>query len=265
MLGFTTPRFVAPRVLQVPVRGSSVFVLLDRRLTLIDAGTVGSAPRILRALHAIGRGPDDIEQIVVTHYHPDHAGGVAALLRLSPARVAVHAVEAPYIRGERPRGERGPFGRLGALSSLPARLFLPPAPVDDVLRDGDELPALGGVRVLHTPGHTPGHVALYLPDIALLIAGDMLQVREGMIAAPSRLFSEDWPAALRSIGRLAGLEIDTIAFSHFPARYGPFGDTFACLAAGKEAPPSVAPAASGRPARDGTIGGREACDGEVTR
>lgn len=214
-------RWVLPRVAQVRVPGSGVFLLLDERVTIIDSGPPGSAGHILAALARAGRTAGDVGQIIVTHFHPDHAGGLAALQRLVPASTAVHALEAPYVRGE--RGPEGPVpfrapralaGRLGAAISPPAR-------VDTELRDGDELPVLGGLRVVHTPGHTPGHVALHLPELGLLIAGDAAQVRRMRLAAPHPLFTQDRRVARRSLARLATLEFDTLALSHFPPVRGP--------------------------------------------
>lgn len=216
----TTMRFVAPQVLQLPVPGSSVFLLLDRRVTIVDAGPVGSAGRVLRALRLLGRAADEVEQIVITHYHPDHVGGLAGLQRHLPARTGVHAVEAPVVRGEAPPPLPIDHPVLRHPARLLGRRLLPPARVDTLLRDGDELPVLGGLRVVHLPGHTPGHIALYLPERGLLIAGDALQVRQGQLAPPARLASEDWEEAVRSLRRLTGLDFAVLALSHFPPWQG---------------------------------------------
>lgn len=216
-------RAVAPRVFQLGVPGGGgVFLLLDRRVTLIDAGARGSAPHVLRALHLLGREPAELDQILITHYHPDHAGGVAGLLRSTPARVGVHAVEAPVVRGD----ALPPVPFRHVLLDRPLRpavrlLRPPPAPVHTMLGDGDELPLLGGLRVVHTPGHTPGHIALQLRDLGLVIAGDALQVRRGdRIVPPHPLFTEDRAEALCSIRRLAAIDFDVLALSHFPPQRG---------------------------------------------
>lgn len=220
----TTLRSVVPRVMQSPVLGSSVFFLLDDRVTLVDTGPAGSAPRILRALADVGRPPDEVEQIIITHCHLDHAGGLAALQRRLPARTAVHILDAPFVTGE-------------ALMPLPLRLRLPgrahrglsralcpPARIDTLLRDGDELPVLGGLRVVHTPGHTAGHIALHLPECGLLIAGDALQVRGARLTPASRWVSDDYRQAVRSLRALTGLDFDVLALSHFaPQRRDPRG------------------------------------------
>src|SRR5919202_5532200 len=91
---------VAPGVVQVPVLGAQVWLLLDGPLTLVDTGTRGSGRAILRAISRLGRRPADLAAIVLTHYHPDHVGGLpellAALRRRRPS-VAIHAAEAPFL------------------------------------------------------------------------------------------------------------------------------------------------------------------------
>ena len=78
------------------------------------------------------------------------------------------------------------------------------------------LPVLGGLEVVHTPGHTPGSVCLYGARDRILFVGDVLQRRRGRVDYASGLFSDDHAAAKRAVQRLAGLDVDVIVFSHFP-------------------------------------------------
>ena len=212
-------RRITPEILQVPVPGSSVFLLLDERVTVVDTGFPGSAGRILTALTNAGRSPNDVGHVLITHYHPDHLGGLAGLLRHVPARVGVHAAETPAVCGEAPMPLPLRYARL-AERFAPAMRWVGRCPVDTVLQDGDELPVLGGLRVVHTPGHTPGHIALYLPERGVVIAGDALQRRASGLIPPARLVTADWEEALRSVQRLAALEFDVLALSHFPPLRG---------------------------------------------
>jgi glyoxylase-like metal-dependent hydrolase (beta-lactamase superfamily II) len=119
-------------------------------------------------------------------------------------------------------------------------------PVDTILQDGDELSILGGLRVIHTAGHTPGHIALYLPERGVVIGGDALQQRAGRLIPPARAFTADWPQALRSIHRLAALEFDTLALSHFPPLRGRACEEVRRLASRLAAPsPGPSPAHAG--------------------
>src|SRR5712692_6155612 len=90
-------RSILPGVVQVPLRGTSAFLLLDRKITLIDTGLPFSGARLLEAVRMARRSADEIEQIVITHYHPDHIGGLAELQQVLPARTGIHAVEAPVV------------------------------------------------------------------------------------------------------------------------------------------------------------------------
>jgi glyoxylase-like metal-dependent hydrolase (beta-lactamase superfamily II) len=229
-MGGVRHRRITAEIIQVPVVGSSVFLLLDQRVTIVDSGTPGSAPRILRALQRAGRSPDQVEQIIVTHYHPDHLGGLAGLLRHVPARVGLHAVEAPIVCGDAPMPAPLRYPRLAA-TLAPAMRWVRRCPVDTILQDGDELPVLGGLRIIHTPGHTHGHIALHLPERGVLIGGDALQRGTSGVLPPAKLVTADWLQALHSIRRMAALEFDVLALSHFPPLRGAAAEEVRRLAA----------------------------------
>ena len=75
--------------------------------------------------------------------------------------------------------------------------------------------ALGGLHVIHTPGHTPGSICLWAPRHRLLFTGDVLQVRWGRLTYASAFFSHDYPAARAAVARLATLDVETIALAHY--------------------------------------------------
>ena len=83
------------------------------------------------------------------------------------------------------------------------------------LADGDILPVLGGLRVVHTPGHTPGSVCLYASRERLLFVGDALQHRFGQVSFASSLYSDDVTAARASVQRIASLDVESIVFAHY--------------------------------------------------
>jgi len=209
-------REVIPGLYQVRTRGSRAYIVVDEFLTLIDTGSPGSGPRILRAVRELGRSPEEIRQIIITHAHLDHVGGLPELQRELPAKTGVHLVEAPVVSSPDPLPN--PFQH-----PLLARLCEPylvrndpgAARVDVLLRDGDELPGLGGMRVVHAPGHTAGSISIYFPNRGVLIVGDAMQYRFGRLMLPNRLFSQDLRQAADSIRKLAELDFETLCFSHF--------------------------------------------------
>ena len=203
---------VAEGLHAVRLIGSNSYVIVDDEITLIDAGHRGSI-RLLRAyLKRIGRDLDDITRIVCTHGHPDHIGGVGEIASASGAQVYMHPADMERLR----------IGLREVLSGVPRPgaiiAFLTAAPADaSPLVDGDIVPALGGLQVIHTPGHTPGSICLYSPERRLVIVGDILQRIRGVVTYPNYVFTDDMELARRSIARLAELDIETIVFSHYPA------------------------------------------------
>jgi glyoxylase-like metal-dependent hydrolase (beta-lactamase superfamily II) len=191
------------------------------RLALVDTGLAGSTDAVLRAVAALGRSPQDLREIIITHWHADHMGSLAELAERTGAQVCVHAADAPIVRGEQPMPE---FRGGNILASMVLRMSSmmmgrPPKPsrVDRELQDGDEL-EVGDVKVVHTPGHTPGHIALYMPSKRVLFVGDAIfnwPLRG--LQAPAAMVSADTAQAKESIRKLAGLECDIVCFGHGPA------------------------------------------------
>ena len=194
-------------------------------VAIIDAGWRHFHNRpVLNYLRGLGHGPETVRRLIATHWHPDHVGGMASLRRRTGATVAAHRIEAPYLTGEsgtpipnpvEPRWARPLFWPL--LSWLKPPFF----PVATILNEGDELPLLGGARVIHTPGHTPGSISLHFPNEGVLLVGDAVQRSGERVTLPSRLFSSDMAAAKGSVQKLAELDFEIICFSHFqPMRTG---------------------------------------------
>ncbi len=197
------------------VWGANAYLLVDNDdLTLVDTGFFGRADRILEQLEELGYSPSDINRIIITHHHADHIGSLAELKRVTQAEVIAHPADAPYIDGSLPQPGPTKPQWLGKLLARFNWLWsTEPVVVDVLVNDGDELPILGGVKILHTPGHTPGSICLYLSDKDLLIAGDLLANRFGL-RLPSRGFTVDTVQETQSIKRVAGLEFDILCFGH---------------------------------------------------
>jgi glyoxylase-like metal-dependent hydrolase (beta-lactamase superfamily II) len=195
--------------------GANVYLVAEgRELMLIDAGYGGKAVQILKRVHNLGFTAHRITNIIVTHHHPDHVGSLAALKKMTGAKVIAHAADAPYIDGRLP--QPGPFRPAlyrAVWRPLLGLLQTEPAQVDIPVNDGDELPVAGGIRIIHTPGHTPGSICIYLKKRRLMFTGDLIARRRD-IKLPSLAFTADIPELLRSIHKLAGIEFDVACFGH---------------------------------------------------
>jgi glyoxylase-like metal-dependent hydrolase (beta-lactamase superfamily II) len=189
-------------------------------LTLIDTLFDTDARRVLDRISAIGKGIEDLKHIVLTHAHRSHLGGLATLKVLSGATVYSHAWETDIVAGERaaqpvtpvPMRPLRTYWRVYYLQFGAAlgRGKHPPCPVDVTLDDGD---TVGPVEVLHSPGHTPGHLAFWWPDRRVLFAGDAI--------ATYPVFEPGWPAFTlnptqhrASLKRMARLDPEVLAVGH---------------------------------------------------
>jgi glyoxylase-like metal-dependent hydrolase (beta-lactamase superfamily II) len=151
------------------------------RLTVLDAGLPGDWAEFHSALSRLGYSPGDIDAVLITHHHRDHAGN-AERLRSSGARVFSHRADAPYLRGEEHLSDRGivrylwrPWYASYILSYVAKGITrTPPVAQLDELVDGKIVDVPGSPRVIHAPGHTPGSCALFLKNQSLLFTGDAL-------------------------------------------------------------------------------------------
>jgi glyoxylase-like metal-dependent hydrolase (beta-lactamase superfamily II) len=151
------------------------------RLTVLDAGLPADWDAFASALSGLGYGLGDVDAVLITHHHRDHAGN-AERLRASGARVLAHPADAPYLRGEEHLSNRGMLRFLwrpwyaGYMARYVAKGITrtPAVAALDELADGDVLDVPSSPRVVHAPGHTAGSCALFVEDRSLLFSGDAL-------------------------------------------------------------------------------------------
>lgn len=200
-----------------------VVIKTGNNLFLVDTGYEGSLPLIDEALKDLGLRLEALTGVILTHEDIDHVGGLSELKSALPAiRVYASAIEAPFISGaaKSPRLIQAEelFDQLPeshkdwALAFQERLKAIRRVAVDHQLMA--DTPWMEGIEVIHTPGHTPGHISLYFPVLKTLVAGDAVVIENGQLNIANPQFTLDLPQAVASVGKLAPLEIDRLICYH---------------------------------------------------
>jgi len=211
---------IQPRLHQIRLPGVNA-LLLDSEsngLTLVDTGVTGSGGLICEAVHSLGRDITEVRHILVTHCHPDHAGGLAELQTLTSARVYMHRRDAMLVAtGKAMRRLIPSPGALNAflfqLMIAPKPTTVPPAKADVLVGDGDQIPVAGGISVIHTPGHTEGHLAFLARKRGVVFLGD---AAANLLGLRLMMAYEHFQQGVMSLRRLCRFEFDIACFGHGP-------------------------------------------------
>jgi glyoxylase-like metal-dependent hydrolase (beta-lactamase superfamily II) len=195
----------------------------DAGVTVIDAGLPGQWREFLTELAQMGRTLDDVRGVVLTHGDSDHVGFAERLRRDHGVPIYVHEGDAARARGEKPPPTPADPRRLGPMLEFfwyaLRRGGLSSKPIVEVVEvhDGDVLDLPGNPRVIALPGHSPGSIAVHVPEVSALFVGDALTTRNVLTArtgAQPAPFTDDPQQALASLTRLEGAEADWVLPGH---------------------------------------------------
>ena len=172
--------------LRVDLGFVNAYVLVrGKEAAVVDTGTPNNASKIADVVRTAGLDWDAVHHVILTHYHPDHIGSVGEVLAAAAKATAyAGAADIPQIKSPRPIKAVG---------------------------DNDEV---FGMRVIATPGHTPGHVCVFDPAGSLLILGDAMNNIGSKLAGPNPQYTADMAQAHQSVKKLAGLKFQRAFFGH---------------------------------------------------
>ncbi|MED3316138.1 MBL fold metallo-hydrolase [Bacillus wiedmannii] len=176
----------------------------DEMAVLIDTGFPGQIEDIQVEMERVDVSFDKLKAVILTHQDIDHIGSLPELLQNcgSNIKVYAHELDKPYIEGDLPLLKGGNVENP------------PKGKVSDTVIDGQELPYCGGILILHTPGHTPGHISLYLKQSKTLIAGDSMYSVNGMLGGIHAPTTLDVQEALQSLKKYLNLDIESVVCYH---------------------------------------------------
>ena len=184
--GVAHAQSLAPaKLLRVNMGFVNAYVLIrGKEAAVVDTGTAGNGSKIADVVRTAGLGWDAVHHVILTHYHPDHIGSVGEVLgAAAKATTYAGAADIPQIKSPRPI---------------------------KAVDDNDEV---FGLRVIATPGHTPGHVCVFDPAGSLLILGDAMNNID-KLSGPNPEYTADMAQAHQSVKKLAKLKFERAVFGH---------------------------------------------------
>ncbi|MGN4628600.1 MBL fold metallo-hydrolase [Bacillus cereus group sp. MYBK29-1] len=176
----------------------------DEMAVLIDTGFPGQFEDIQVEMERVGVSVDKLKVVILTHQDIDHIGSLPDVLEngVSDIKVYAHELDKPYIEGDLP-----------LLKDVQLE-DLPKGKVSDTVIDGQELPYCGGILILHTPGHTPGHISLYLKRSKILVAGDSMYSVNGVLGGVHAPTTLNIMEARQSLKKYLNLDIESVVCYH---------------------------------------------------
>lgn len=191
-----------PQTLQLGEQEETIYPVAlkdDEGLILVDAGLPGNVDIIRENLEEHGFSLEDVEKLILTHQDFDHCGCAAELIEETDATVLAHEDDAPAIDGRE--------------DPIKGEERYPAFDVDVELVGGETIRA--GEReleIIHTPGHTPGHISLLTED--LLIAGDAVNVEEDGFSGPRERFTPEMEDATQSVHKISFRDYEKVHCFH---------------------------------------------------
>lgn len=196
--------------------GANVY-LIDNgdSFDLIDSAMFKETSKLVSQIEANGYKIKNLKTIILTHCHCDHIGGAYDLVKQSNAKVAAHQDDIKYILQQDIIS--GSYHNMMIQEQKYMKKFDCVLPkIDIVLTDGDFINSLGGLQIIHVPGHTPGSIALYQPERKIMFFGDVIRNKEkkGLVVGEPAKFNFDTKRTIDDYRKLVKHQIEYALFGH---------------------------------------------------
>ncbi len=197
----------------------------NNEMILVDCGYVGFMPIIEDAIKSENLDCNQLTKVLITHHDHDHMGALADFKQKYPnIKIVASEIEAPYIAGEKKSlrleqaealqntlsEEQKSFGKAFCKILKSVR----PVKVDLLVHDGEVMNWCGGCEIIGTPGHTPGHISLYLKNQRTLITGDAVALENSQLVIANPQFTLDIENANKSISKILDYDAETYICYH---------------------------------------------------
>jgi glyoxylase-like metal-dependent hydrolase (beta-lactamase superfamily II) len=221
----------------------------DSEVILVDTGFLHQYDQLKRTIEVEGFALSSLTGLVLTHQDCDHMASARALRGDAPRlKVMSHVEEVPYIDGTRTPLKLAAMGTdFENFSSEKMEWYrkrrdcieMGSTPIDRTLSGNDVLSCCGGIHVVHTPGHSPGHISLFIQEDGVLITGDAMHIREGELFGPMTepmhmtAPTPDVPLAVKSIEQFKTYPVRKVLCYHGGLFEGDFRGAVEEILAGK--------------------------------
>jgi glyoxylase-like metal-dependent hydrolase (beta-lactamase superfamily II) len=197
----------------------------ENNLVLVDCGYPGFLGQIEEAMKQVGVSIKALTKIIITHHDHDHIGALKEIVSLYPeVEVLCSEKQAPFITGQKKSLRLAQLEEKHKVLNETERvenqkfmdMILSVQHVTKVttVKDGEILPICGGVQVVDTSGHMPGHISLYIPSEKTLISGDALGVQNADLCIANPQFVLDMKTAVKSIEKVSHYDIEKVICYH---------------------------------------------------
>lgn len=196
--------------------GANVY-LIDNgsSFDLIDSAMFKETDKLVAKIEEAGFKIENLDKIILTHCHCDHIGGAAELVRCTGAKILAQKEDIPYILQKKVIS--GSYHHMMIQEQTYMKQFnCVIQKVDTVLINKNVIDTLGGLEVIHVPGHTPGSIALYQPEKKIMFFGDVLRNNKtkGLVIGVPEKFNFDTVQTIKDARLLMKYPIDIALFGH---------------------------------------------------